>query len=170
MVQRVDIEEGYTLIEVIITVMLMSLVIAIGGAVYLFAQTHLVDWRRNLGIQNQVHTVTERLSTDMYSMSRLEVISDSTFSFEKDDIYTSFFMYNDIAYKDSVQIAGQKKDSLLFLFKEHQTKEKEKVMIEYTTSASNGVQRMRTRNIIGLRTPVLWKPLNQQTSKIGGQQ
>ena len=169
MVQRMNREEGYTLIEVIITVMLMSLVIAIGGAAYLFAQTHLIDWRRNLGIQNQVHTVTERLSADMYSMTQLEVISDSTFSYEKDDIYTSFFMYKGVAYKDSVQIVGQKKDSLLFLFKEHQTKEKEKVMIEYTTSATNGVQHMRTRNVIGLRTPVLWKPLNQQTTKIGGQ-
>lgn len=160
-------EEGYTLIEIIIAVMLMSLVVAIGSVIYLFAQKHVVDWRRNINAQNQIHLVNERLAQDMYGMGLLEVIGDSTFTFQKNRKTSSFFMFENVAYKDSIPILSNQADSLLFLFQQQETDNKEKVMIEYRTSIKSGRRTIETRNIIGLRRPALWKPLNQSSGRLG---
>ncbi len=68
---------GFTLIELVVSLLLVSIVMAMVGGVYVFSMRWVNRWQTDLEVENAGHLLMGRITKDLRYADALRVMSDS---------------------------------------------------------------------------------------------
>ena len=88
-------EHGYALIEVIVSLLVMSIIVSVVYNSYLFVSKAVVTWQRNMILQNDLHLITQRLSEDLTYAEQLFFDNDTTWTIVEASDQTIHYTYHD---------------------------------------------------------------------------
>lgn len=89
--RKINSEAGYTVIEVLVAVTIISVLMAIVGTVFIFAYTHVNRWQTNLSLNSEKELIIQRLYQDIQDAQSI-VNTDSGFVIT--DYSNSQFVYH----------------------------------------------------------------------------
>lgn len=70
--QIIDNEDGYTVVEILVALTLLTIISAIVGSVFIFTARQMNNWRESVNSINEVHIVTERLYRDALRSNQIQ--------------------------------------------------------------------------------------------------
>ena len=92
MVQRkINSEEGYTVVEVLVAVTIVSILMAIVGTVFIFAYAQVNRWHTNLSLNSEKELIIQRLYQDIQDA---QSIANTDSGFVITDYTNSEFVYH----------------------------------------------------------------------------
>jgi len=70
--QIIDNEDGYTVVEILVALTLLTIISTIVGSVFIFTARQMNNWRESVNSINEVHIVTERLYRDALHSNQIQ--------------------------------------------------------------------------------------------------
>lgn len=158
MVQRVTKEEkGYTIVEILIALTLVSVILGVTSSIFIFANRQLNNWSSKLEFFNTAHISQNQLYNDMFK-ARDIVFTDT--SLVLSDGNTTYAVYNwteGKLSKNGTYLNSIDKDSL-FIFEKQPLYENEQLM-GWQIKQISGKSEITIDQILHTRKPILWTSL-----------
>ncbi len=84
-------EEGYTIVEILVSIMIFTVVVTIIGSLFIFSSKQMNNWRQSVNTMNEIHISSEILFKDLITAQTMYQ-TDSTLIINENDkrelIYT----------------------------------------------------------------------------------
>jgi len=169
---RIYKEDGFSIVEILVAITITTILIGFASGIYLWGQRYFLNWQRGLSLQNEVHTLANGISEDLFRAEGIIELKDQLLVLEgKDEKEKHYIVKNDTLLKEDVALI---KPSLSLLSFEITAKEREKnlsnsndtrkieqtTLIEFSLTLSDGKDSLATKRRIYLRKPSNWKTLN----------
>jgi len=143
-------EAGYTVVEILVALSLLSVISAIVGSVFVFTSQQLGNWRESVNQVNEIHITTERMYKDILLSDYIET-TDTTILIQ--GISVDEIRYDDLYHsvqRNEVHLSDHA-DSLII--------DEFKPLDSHTTASFRYVSGSEKENVfvqVANRKPVLW--------------
>lgn len=159
MVPRINhTEEGYTLVEILVALAIMSVVLSLVSVTFIFVSGRMAAWDNQISFYNNFHIVNDQLYNDLFRAESM-VHTDTTLSIELSDNRIRNYAWTKGAFKVNSQPFLADRDSVWIRISEYETVEKGTKTIIYHLLLKNEGRTMKDSTVIHLRKPLNWEPI-----------
>lgn len=162
--------DGFSLVELLVVLALIGLMAGFVASIYLFGERMLLEWKRSMRLQNELHTLADGMSEDIYRAELLEEIGSN---------YIKLTMPGDtgrIYEQNGTQLLRNGRSlnhgtvgivELVFEGEETgsrkgKTSPEDITLIRIMLSLSDGQDTLALTRAIHLRRPATWKPAGEE--------
>lgn len=148
-------EEGYTIVEILVSIMMFTIVVTIMGSLFIFSSKQMNNWKQSVNTMNEIHISSEILFNDLITAQTMYQ-TDSTLIINENDkrklIYTdmkSVLRRNGMRitdYADSHYVSGVVIDDSISVI---------------STYFKYDKQLIKNDLVVSNRQPTLWGTLNK---------
>lgn len=163
MVQQIIREEdGYTLIEILIAITIVSIVLGIASTVFVFASGQLNKWSSNMEFYNNAQIIHSQVYQDMLNAPEF-VFTDTTLIIQKDQgVQRVYDWGNGRMVLNNQDLILEGMDSLIIQPNEKMiNSNQEKKLISWSVIQKSKGTRFEVEQVVNVRNPVYWKPLRE---------
>lgn len=158
MVQRaLENEDGYTIVEILVAITIVSIVMGIVGSVFIFVSRQMNRWQGNTRFYNEYEIIQNRVFYDVLSAESVNT-SDSTLVLKSKTKYTEYLISPNQLVRNGEKVSVvadtvflKVADDLSFSFSKAWE-------LEYVA----GSKKIHQEFILHSRKPMLWEPLNKR--------
>lgn len=151
-------ENGYTLVEVLVALAILSVVLSLVSAAFLFAGGRMSAWSDQISFYNNVQIVNDRLYNDLFSAASITYTDTTlTVTFEHSKQREYGWKGGTLTINKEPFLSPQ--DSVWIYLEEKV--EGGQHIIEYVLLVQNETRAMRDSALIYVRKPTLWEPVNR---------
>jgi prepilin-type N-terminal cleavage/methylation domain-containing protein len=159
MVSQIDPnEEGYTLVEILVALAIMSVVLSLVSVTFIFISGRMAAWDNQISFYNNFHIVNDQLYNDLF-MAKSVVHTDTTLSIELSDNRIRNYTWTKGNLKVNSQPFLADRDSVWIRISEYETTVKGIKTITYHLLLKNEGRSMKDSTVIQLRKPLNWEPI-----------
>ena len=165
-------EEGFSLVEILLAIVISTIMIGLAFGIYLFGQRYFLSWQNEIRFHNELHTIAQGIAEEIYSADRILSIGQheivvqkndgreqqytsgkgSLFKNEKSLLHPSFIL-------TSFELKTNRKNGRHY--KPASPKNiSEITLIEFTIEITDGKDTLGTMRSINLRKPSNWNSFN----------
>ena len=151
-------EEGYTLVEILVALAIMSVVLSLVSVTLIFVSGRMVAWDNQISFYNNFHIVNDQLYNDLFRAESM-THTDTTLSIElsNNKIRNYAWMKGTLKVNSKPFLADQ--DSVWISISENETLKKGTKTITYHLLLKNEGRSMKDSTVIQLRKPLNWEPI-----------
>lgn len=163
MVQRIIKEEdGYTLIEILIAITIVSIVLGTASTVFVFASSQLTKWSENTEFYNNAQIVHSQLYRDVINAPEF-VFTDSSLVIQRDQHNQRVYNWrNGSMVLNEKDLSRAFMDSLFIKTSENMiTSDGEKKLISWSVIQKSKSTRFKVKQVVSVRNPIYWTPLRE---------
>src|SRR5690554_6418479 len=161
MVQRIIKEEdGYTLIEILIAILVVSIILSVASTVFVFANQQLKRWSDNMEFYTSLHSAKTQFYRDMMRGERI-TFTDSTVVIQREQNRTRTYSWKDGKMTlNGNQLANKNIDSLYIIPSMHNGSSQDSMqIISWQMIQKAGKNTWSHSQQMTVRKPIYWESL-----------
>lgn len=106
MEQKLNIhEEGYTVVEILVSVMIFTVVITIIGSLFIFSSKQMNSWRQSVNMLNEIHISSEILFKDLITAQTIYQTDSTLIIIENDERKLIYTDMKDVLRRNGILIS-----------------------------------------------------------------
>lgn len=165
MVQRVIKEEdGYTLVEVLVAITIISIVLGIASTVFVFANRQLTQWSSDVAYYNNLHIAQSQIYKDVLRADEV-VFTGSSLVVQMDERERRYNWVDGRLHLNGKDLSDSENeiDSMYILQSNgNQQVESTSRKISWKVVQVSRKRKIEISQIVQPRNPVYWKPMDRE--------
>ncbi len=153
MVQRLKEEDGYTIVEMLIAITIVSIVLGVASTVFVFASSRLNRWSESSEFYSTTQIVQSQIYKDVLK-AEVVTVTDSTMILVRDG-KEKVYNWNDGALKKNQTHFVKETTDSLYLIPGHS----KEGIIEWELIHKTEERELMIKQILSARRPIYWKPI-----------
>ncbi len=163
MVQGINKEEGFTLVEILVAITITTIVLGLVSSIFIFVNQQYLKGDSNLKFYNNMHIVHTKLFNDLRYADDISV-TDTTIVLRHKTKVNVYTISEKRLMLNSAELKSEKIDSLYIRsFK----LDEEKNLAEWELLQKQGAKELSIKSAMFLRKPNLWNTTNPLSSSSG---
>lgn len=155
-------EDGFTIIELMVSLTIVSIVLGLASTVFLFLNTQLVNWQANLQFYNNFQVVQTKIYRDILGAESM-VLTDTSVVLRDLDFTENYYVWPEgILQINKKKIVDRNVDTLTLSIKELSEKDK---TISWSIFLKNEHRLFKQNYILSTRKPIRWTPIGNPVSR-----
>lgn len=153
MVQRLNEESGYTLVEILVAITIVSIVLGVASTVFLFANRQLTKWSKSIDYYSTTQIVSSQIYKDMMIGQEI-TFTDSTLAITTGASEITYDWSDGSLDRNGTEFIETKGDSLYII-----QQQSENDIIGWKVIHKTGDEEFTLDQLISIRNPVYWKTM-----------
>jgi len=154
--QIIDNEDGYTVVEILVALTLLTIISAIVGSVFIFTARQMNNWRESVNSINEVHIVTERLYRDALRSNQIQATDTNLVFNHPGNRSIQYSNLNHNLIRNRIQLSDQG-DSLYFKVI-NISEEMSRFGFQHVIDDASNTHSV----VVANRQPKLWEAVNRE--------
>lgn len=151
-------EDGYTIVEILIALSIISIVLALVSSVFVFVNQQMIDWKADLDFYNNYHIVQNKVFNDILTTNQI-MVNDTSLVLINGTAQEKKYTWSKgtLKYNSNVFLVSDI-DSLVLNI---EPSEEVKIMERWTLLQKEGGKEFEQDFVLSVRKPQIWTPLRQ---------
>lgn len=152
-------EEGYTLVEILVTLAILSVVLSLVSISFIFVSGRMAAWDNQISFYNNFHIVNDQLYNDLFRAESM-AHTDTTLTIDLSSDKNRTYSWTKGALKINSQLFLADRDSVWISIREQEMEGEDFNTISYHLLLKNAGRMMEDSAVIRIRKPIKWEPLD----------
>ena len=150
-------EDGYTIVELMIALTIISIVLSAVASVFLFVNQQMNNWSASLEFYNNYQVVQNKVFNDLIAAENISV-SDTALTVVYMDYSNRYSWLENQLHYNGTRLSMSEEDSLML---EVGNVESDAKLFQWSIRQKAGRKNIDQEFVLNLRKPVYWKPMEQ---------
>ena len=151
-------EDGYTMVEMLVAITIVSIVIAMVGSVFIFVSRQMKKWDENTRFYNEYHLVQNQVFWDVLRAEEIVVTDSNLVLGNGEDSYDEYSLDNSPLKRNGLELTQEVESMTLGIEDDFRTSDLKKWSL-----TQKGIRReIAAEFYVNSRKPALWKSLNDR--------
>ena len=158
-------EDGFTVVEFIIVLLLASILFGAASSIYLFANKWVIRWQSDISLENSAHLMLTALSKDLRRASDLVITSDSSWVLHSEaGKMTQYVLSDSLVLRNGIKL--HREDQKVSAFLIHQDslmlpatvdlKSDQHKMVDVSFQIIHASRKLNIQSSVMMRQPNAW--------------
>ncbi|MFV1883208.1 MAG: PilW family protein [Balneola sp.] len=150
-------EDGYTIVELMIALTIISIVLSTVASVFLFVNRQMNSWSAGVEFYNNYQIVQNKVFNDLIAAENISV-SDTALTVVYSDYSNTYSWLENQLHYNGTRLTASEGDSLML---EVGNNESDVKLFQWSIRQKDDRKNIDQEFLLNLRKPVYWKPMEQ---------